>query len=230
MKLLPVLAASTALGLTACGSFNSPINSSGFDPLLTPGAGARPTASQPTFKAGDLVRAAIENTFFFKELPKGGGDADKTLIRGTGMKVIRVAGSYLQVELDVTGEVGYVPSIMVENASLQNPTPDLQPGQYQVYPPSPGDPNLPPADPTLQPPDGIIPAIIDPSLPATPAAPTIPDPSLPSTPPAPPTQRTSPAPAPASATPPAETATPPATAEPEPQSPVEPATETPKPE
>ena len=159
---------------------NAPISNSGFDPLLTPGAGGRGPESPPAFKARDLARAVMDNTFFFKQLPKGEAEADNTLLRGTGMKVIRVAGSYLQVELDVTGEVGYVPAVMVENASIPVPGTPPGPGQTQVYPPLPGGPGnvnpIPPFDPRGQPPDGAIPTVIEPPTTPVPAPGAVPPP------------------------------------------------------
>lgn len=187
MKLLPVLSASVALGLSACDTMNAPISSSGFDPLLAPGGNYKPVDSRPAFRAGDLARAIMDNTFFFKQLPKGEADADKTLLRGTNMKVIRVSGSYLQVELDASGEVGYVPAVMVENASLQ-PVVPMPPGS--IYPPLPGGADginpVPPLNPGVQPPGGTIPTVIDPNVPIHPA------PGTEVAPPAPPPAVTSP--------------------------------------
>jgi hypothetical protein len=209
MKPLLVLSPLLALGLTACDTMNAPLSNSGFDPLMTPGSGYRTTDSRPAFKAGDLARAIMDNTFFFKQLPKGEADADKTLLRGTGMKVIRVAGSYLQVELDVTGEVGYVPAVMVENTSAQPPPTPPLPGEVPAYPLAPGigpDGNpLPTIDPTAQPPDGAIPTVIDPTLPADPNLPTgeVPTgvPPVPPTPPVAPPTPPVPAPTPEAAPP-----------------------------
>jgi hypothetical protein len=107
----------------------------------------------------------MDNTYFYHQLPKANAEADKTLLRGTGMKVSEVAGSYLKVELDVTGDVGYVPTVMVENSSA------LPPGQPPVYPPLPGSENLAPAVPSgsvVEPPGGVIPPIQDPGLPGNP--------------------------------------------------------------
>ena len=140
---------------------NSPISSGDFDPLLPPGSGLKTMASQPGFKAGDHVRATMDGTAFFKQLPKGDADADKTLIRNTNMKVNRVAGSYLQVELDNTGEVGYVPAVMVENPNAQPVSLPPLPDSIPVYPP------LPSAGPGAVPPEGAIPTVIDPETPAT---------------------------------------------------------------
>jgi len=159
---------------------------------------------QPEFRPGGHVRAAMDGTAFFKQLPKGDADADKMLIRFTSMKVIRTTGSYLQVELDNTGEVGYVPCIMVENPNAQAPVqpglPPGAPGAYQVYPPLPDAGVVAPlpstVDPTGLPPAGVIPTVIDPDAPAVvPApspAPVVVPPAMP--PPVPPS-KVAPAPA-----------------------------------
>ncbi|MCX6876744.1 MAG: hypothetical protein NTW21_23480 [Verrucomicrobia bacterium] len=174
MNLLPFLSASAVLGLVACDSMNAPFSSSDFNPLLPPGSGIKMPGTQPSFRPGDHVRATMDKTAFFEQLPKGDADADKTLIRDTRMKVLRVAGSYLQVELDTTGEVGYVPSVMVENPSAPPPTLPGSPDGLQ-YPLPPGTvpvPPLPAVDPSQLPPDGAIPTVIDPEAPAPPTPPT----------------------------------------------------------
>ncbi len=161
---------------------NSPISSSDFNPLLPPGGGVPLAGDQPGFRAGDHVRAMMDNTAFFKRLPKGDADADKTLVRDTKMKIIRVAGSYLQVELDNTGEVGYVPAIMVEEPTTKAAALPGSPNEYQVYPPLPGSGGgtaLPPVDPAGQPPEGAIPTVIDPEAPAAPTAAAEADPVAP---------------------------------------------------
>lgn len=188
MNKLTVLSASALLSLTACETMNKPLSSGDFDPLLPPGGASQGSPSQSAFRAGDLVRAVMDNTAFFKNMPTGEADADKLLSRGTGMKVIRVTSSYLQVELDVTGEVGYVPVVMVEDASAQPAGPQPLPGEYQIYPPVPGGNAFPPLDPAGLPPDGVIPTVIDPSLPTPPGvAPTPPVVPAPTdTPPTPP--------------------------------------------
>ncbi len=187
---------------------NQPISSGGFDPLLVPGGGLSQPTARAGFKAHDLVRAAMDNTAFYKQKPKDNADADRLLARGTGMKVIRASGSYLQVELDATGEVGYVPEVMVESATAP-PAAGLLPGtgEYQVYPPLPADGQLP-ADgaitPAPEPPGGPIPTVIDPARPTE--IPKVPD--VPATPPAVPTPE---APATPEATPATPEATPAAT-------------------
>jgi hypothetical protein len=171
MKHLTVLSASALFGLAACNQSSRPLNS-GFDPLLPPGSGHGMGQSQEGFRAGDLVRTVMDNAAFYKALPKGEADADRLLVRGTGMKVLRVNGSFVQVELDVSGEVGFVPVVMVESTNAPPP------GSEQVYPPVPGG-WTPTPDPTLVPPGGPIPTVIDPSLPETPvpgAVPPVPTP------------------------------------------------------
>ena len=181
----------------------TPISSSDFNPLLPPGGWVKLADSPVTFKPGEHVRATVDNTAFFKKLPKGDADADKTLIRDTNMKVIRVAGTYLQVELDSSGEVGYVPSVMVEDRNAHPVPPPGSPGEFQVYPPLPGAGPvvpLPAVDPAGLPPEGAIPTVIDPDAPSPPAS----------------ESATKPAPATESATkpaPPAEPKTPPAAGE-----------------
>jgi hypothetical protein len=120
----------------------------------------------------------MDNTAFFKTRPKGEADADKLLTRGTSMKVISTSDSYLKVELD-SGEVGFVPSVMLEDPNVAAQVPITAPGEYQVYPPLPGSgigQPLPVVDPAGMPPEGAIPTVIDPDAPAAtaPVAPVTP--------------------------------------------------------
>jgi len=167
MKCTPVLAAIAALGLAACDTMNSPITSGDFDPLRPPGGNlGTPTAAAPTFSAGQFVRATMDSTAFFKNRPKGDADADKLLPRGTSMKVVSTSGSYIKVELD-SGEVGFVPTVMVEDPNAAPKLATTNPGEFQVYPPlstGVGEP-LPVIDPAGLPPEGAIPTVIDPDAP-----------------------------------------------------------------
>jgi hypothetical protein len=112
-------------------------------------------ASDSKYKAGQFVRAAMDNTAFFKIKPNGSAQSDKLLPISTSMKMISESDSYVKVELD-GGEVGFVPSMMVEDASVPIPPAVTQPSEYQVYPPLPvtglGEP-LPVADPNALPPE-----------------------------------------------------------------------------
>lgn len=165
-----------AIAMAACNSMNSPVSSSSFDPLRPPGTGLQSASSFGSeLSPGQFVSANVPNTAFYKNKPTGTEDADKLISLGTEMKIIELDSNYVKVELD-SGEVGYVPAVMV--SSPDRTSPELLPfdGAYQVYPPLPGggpiEP-LPVIDPGGIPPDGAIPAIIDPEAHTTGAAPTL---------------------------------------------------------
>lgn len=195
MKYLPALSLTAALAFVSCESMNAPLTTSGsFDPLSAAGGNATATTTGgASFKPGQFVRASIDNTAFFLKRPKGDGDADKLLAQETQMKVIASDSSYVKVELD-SGEVGFVPSVMVHDPEA--PAAGL-PGDGQIYPPV--DPNapiepLPTFDTSQLPPPGSVPPIIDPEapvpapagttpvVPAAPTTPAVPPPSTPTTP------------------------------------------------
>lgn len=188
MKILSLGIIPAVLALAACETLNRPINSDGsFDPLRAPGSGLNnPDSSYgPAIYPGQFVSANIPNTAFYKNKPKGSEDADKLLSLGTNMKIVSDDGAYVKVELD-SGEVGWVPSVMVSSSSSNLAPID---GAYQVYPPLPdggGVEPLPLLDENGQPPGGAIPTIIDPNAPApAPTAPLTVDPIPDLTPPAP---------------------------------------------
>lgn len=166
MKRIPAISAVIVLGLSACDTMNRPITSGSFDPLRPPGGASTVSASTGVvFSAGQFVRAAIDNTAFFKTRPKGDMDADKLLVRGTSMKVISHSGSYVKVELD-SGEIGFVPSVMLEDPNAAAGVPVTRPGEFQVYPPLGGiGQPLPLVAPSEKPPEGAIPTVIDPDAP-----------------------------------------------------------------
>jgi len=167
MKRISAISAVFVLGLTACDTMTQPITNGDFDPLRPPGSIKPNTNPGVTFAAGQFVRATMDNTAFFKNRPKGDSDADKLLTRGTSMKVISQSDSYVKVELD-SGEVGYVPSVMLENPNATPMVPTdtgPHPGEFQIYPPLNGaNLPLPLVKPSEQPPDGAIPTVIDPDV------------------------------------------------------------------
>lgn len=176
MNYVPAISALAFLSLAACETMTGPVTNGGYNPLLPAGGGNRSTPATSTmFSAGQFVRASMDNTAFFKTRPNGDADADKLLTRGTSMKVISTSDSYVKVELD-SGEVGFIPSVMLEDPNAATQAPTTAPGEYQVYPPLPdngfGQP-LPTVDPAGQPPEGAIPTVIDPDAP-TAAAPVPP--------------------------------------------------------
>jgi hypothetical protein len=164
MKRILCLFAPLALLLPSCET--GELNTGGsFDPLTTPGSGRTPVAAARGLKPGTFVRASME-TAFFSSRPKGDATADKTLPSNTEMKVISDDGSYAKVELN-SGEVGFVPSVLVSDQSAAPVAPASD--AIQVYPPLPG--SVPPViDPNVP----TIPPVIDPSLPEVPEVPPIP--------------------------------------------------------
>jgi len=173
MKFLTFGIFPAVLMFAACESMNRPLSGDGsFDPLRIPGTGIKsePTDTGSEFSPGQFVAASIPNTAFFNKRPKGNEDADKLLAVGTNMKIISSEASYAKIELD-SGEVGWVPSVMISAASAPID------GAYQVYPPLPAgtESSLPLLDPNGAPPTDAIPTIIDPTevAPAVTNAPVI---------------------------------------------------------
>ncbi len=163
MKRLPFFSAATlALALAACENGGT-ISSDGYDPLVAPGGGRRgPEVVNPGYRPGQFVRTNMDNVAFFKQRPKGNADADRLLAGNTEVKVISDDGAYVKVELN-SGEVGYVPSVLVTDQSSSLPPAGAASGnEYQVYPHVPGTP--PANEPAI--PD--IPPIIDPEAPIAP--------------------------------------------------------------
>lgn len=170
MKRFWIASAVCGFALVSCDTMSRPITSGDFDPMRAPGSGTRMDLKTPGgFKAGQFVRAVMDNTAFFSKQPKGEADADKLLTKGTSMKVVSVSDSYVKVELDGSGEVGWVHSIQVEDPNAPADGTVTNPGEYQLYPPvgsgGAGAP-LPLPDPAGMPPEGAIPTVIDPDAPA----------------------------------------------------------------
>ncbi len=188
MKLLPLSTLPIAIILIGCETINTPITSTSFDPLTPPGMLRKAASSDSNsfaseFLPGEFASATIPNTAFYKVKPKDDQDADKLLDEGTQMKVISTDDSMVKVELD-SGEIGYVPAVMLGPVGSDEAI-SLEPidGVYPVFTPLPdGGPvqPLPVLDPSGVPPDGAIPAIIDPDAPfddtSGPSLDTIPEP------------------------------------------------------
>lgn len=182
MKRASAFSAVIVLGLAACDTMTRPITGGDFDPLRPPGSGSNLNLkASGHFVAGQFVRAAVNNTAFFKTRPKGDADADKLLTRGISMKVISHSDSYVKVELD-SGEVGFVPSVMLEDPNAVPNAPVNNPKEFLIYPPLDGNGQpFPAVPPSEKPPEGAIPTVIDPDAPAEP----VPAPVEPKTGPAP---------------------------------------------
>lgn len=140
---------------------SGPLGGGDFDPLAAPGRQAAiATVEASAYKAGQFVSTVMDNTHFYKSRPKDGAEADKLLPRATSMKVISQQDSFVKVELD-TGEIGFVPTVMVEDPKAAAPAPTGN--EIQVYPLPDSVPALPPGE---APPGGAIPTVIDPNAPA----------------------------------------------------------------
>ena len=151
------------VALVSCGglkNFQNPLGgNTGFDPLAAPGvlqnnsAVVVPTA--PSYTPGQWVEASMPNATFFRIVPSGNATADKMLAVATPMKVISTSGTYVKVELD-SGDVGFVPEIMVAERSAASVAP-LGPspgdGVPPVGAPEPEIPGLPVTPPPAPLPD-----------------------------------------------------------------------------
>ncbi|MFT6181080.1 MAG: hypothetical protein ACJAQT_001016 [Akkermansiaceae bacterium] len=174
-----------AFALASCGSFknfNQPISNGGdFDPLSSPGSNSRKRSAvvaptSPSYKPGQWVETSMPNSTFFRLIPKGNARADMVLAAGTDLKVVSSKGTYVKVELD-SGEVGYVPEIMVIERSSANAVPVSSPlspvPEFGSVPP-PVDPSDFSGD-FAPPPEipGITPSV--PVVPSLPDAPPVPE-------------------------------------------------------
>lgn len=173
--------------LVSCGGMkglNGPL-SSDFDPLSSPGTSSSssdsPKVIAPTYQAGQWVETVMPDAAFFRAIPQGNARADKVLPLATPMKVISTKGTHVKVELD-SGEVGFVPEIMVIAKGGNSPSP-VAPDFGPVPPPVdpalvPPDPGVPvdPTGTTVPPIPGVVPEPV-PEVP-TPVVPPV-DPTIP---------------------------------------------------
>ena len=138
-----------AVALVSCGAlknFQQPMGgSTGFDPLAAPGALQNNSAvvvpTAPSYTAGEWVETSMPNATFFRNVPSGNATADKMLALATPVKVISTSGTYVKVELD-SGDVGFVPEIMVAERSAASIVP-LQSPLGDGVAPEPEIPGLP---------------------------------------------------------------------------------------
>ncbi len=147
--------------MVSCESMNNPGTGSTFDPLQTPGSqfANQGMAQQQTIRPGQFVVAAMDNTAFYNQRPGPEAQADQLLDSGTSMRVISTSGSFFRVELD-SGEVGFVPRVMIQDPSAD---PDVADSEFGIYPA--GDIPQPDVDHDT---DGSTPPLIEP----------VPDPDL----------------------------------------------------
>ena len=180
MKRLLLVLGSSALLFASCET-GEVTTSSEFDPLATPGSNRSPVSTRTGYKPATFVHTIMDNVAFFKQRPKGDGEADKTLPVNTELKVISDDGNYVKGELN-SGEVGFVLSVQVSDQKGGATPMGTAPGnEFQVYPPVPGsvppviDPNVPSIPPTIDPNATTpAPAPVDPNAPPTLENPTPP--------------------------------------------------------
>ena len=183
------------LPLVGCETFNQPLESDGANPLDPPGR-STPTAEAsdpygPLFTPGTFLQTVSPQTAFFAKFPKAEDQPIKTLGDYTDVKVISSKGSYVKIEVVDTGDVGYVPSVMLGEKRSPDEVPvtfaegELPVGQdvsadlllpqpSDILPPSSDLSDLPaiapdPEIPGIEAPEELgaeAPAVVDPSLPA----------------------------------------------------------------
>lgn len=156
MKLIPsiTLPAAVCLGIVSCESLNKPLGGSdSYNPLDAPGGTAVAAENSdpygPVFTPGTFLQTVSPSTSFFKDYPGDDDQPAKILPDYTDVKVISAKGSYVKVEVVDTGDVGFVPSVMLgEKRSPEevpvSPPPTEVPGEAAPDPVSPGiEPPLP---------------------------------------------------------------------------------------
>ncbi|BDS07725.1 hypothetical protein NT6N_27650 [Oceaniferula spumae] len=167
-----------ALALMSCDALNKPLDGGdASNPLDPPGRGdAIATTSDPygpLFTPGTFLQTVSPQTAFFANFPKAEDQPSKTLADFTDVKVISTKGSYVKVEVVDTGDVGYVPSVMLGEKRSPNEVP-VTPGAGEV-PVTPGiapdpapaaSPDVPSVAPDPEVPGIQPPEVIDPSRPA----------------------------------------------------------------
>jgi len=162
MKYQPLLlVSSAALSLVSCEFDTSLPGNGNYDPLNGPGSGAQlglVEAYGPSYSAGSFLQTTSPMTAFYSQFPQTMDQPDKTLPNRADVKVISVKGSYVKVEVVNTGDVGYVPSVMLGEKRSPNEVPvTAAPGEIQVTP------GIAPQSDAL---DVEAPGMVDPSRPA----------------------------------------------------------------
>lgn len=145
--------ASVSVALVSCDSFNKPLGGSdAYNPLDAPGGAASAAEDPygPAFTPGTFLQTVSPSTSFFAKFPKESDQPSKILADYTDVKVISTKGSYVKIEVVDTGEVGYVPSVMLGEKRSPNEVP-VTPGAGEV-PVTPGmapEPEVPSIEPEV---------------------------------------------------------------------------------
>jgi hypothetical protein len=166
MKAKLLFAAPIALVLVACDPTGANLDTSGIDPLRPPAGNTGMNSQSNALKPGSFVSAAINNTAFYVSKPGEDQAADKLLAQGTPMKIVSLSGNFTKVELD-SGEIGFVPTVMISTGETEMPPLDGGSGQLPVIRLD-GEVPLPVLDPNTAPP--VDPAGLPPASPTPPIA------------------------------------------------------------
>lgn len=163
---LPALASAL---LVSCDFFQQPLGGSDeYNPLDVPGGTTTAGAADPygpAFTPGTFLQTVSPSTSFFLKFPKEDDQPSKILPDYTDVKVISSRGSYVKVEVVDTGDVGFVPSVMLGEKRSPEEIP-VTPSATDV-PTIPGatqNPDVPPAIapepeiPGIEPPQPVDPA------------------------------------------------------------------------
>jgi len=147
------------IALASC-DFNQPIpNQTAYD-LGIPYGSEQPQETGSTNlnqSVGSYLQVVTPSATLYSTYPKGNEQPSKILSTGSEVKVISMKGSYLKVEVVNTGDVGYVPSIMLGEKRSQTYPPynpemgnrpsstgnTTQPEIPDIQPPELGDPSRP---------------------------------------------------------------------------------------
>ena len=142
--------------LVSCETFEQikqPLSgSSEYNPLDAPGASASRAAAEaqnsepqgPTYTPGTFLQTVSSSTSFFSKFPKGNDQPTKILSNATDVKVISMKGSYAKVEVIDTGDVGYVPTVMLGEKRSPNEVPVTSVSSVSSESSSPELPSAPP--------------------------------------------------------------------------------------
>lgn len=120
----------------------------------------------PDFTPGSYLQTINPSSPFFMSFPRIEDQPYKLLPDSTEVKVVSLKGSYAKVEVVRTGEVGYVPTIMLGEKRSPNRgslTPNSNSNSNSNTNPNP---NLTPSTNNEQLTPDISPELIDPSRPA----------------------------------------------------------------
>ncbi len=149
-----------ALSLVSC-DFNQPLPGNDvYNPLNAPGSGGQlgvVDSHGPSITPGSFLQTNSSMTAFFARFPTATDQPSKTLPNYTDVKVISTKGSYVKVEVVNSGDVGFVPAVMLGVKRSPNEVPvtagpgeipvtsgiATEPEILDVDPPELGDPSRP---------------------------------------------------------------------------------------